>query len=79
MQAKISRMGGGWHMHRMNQAGEVYVRPFPEADTGKWQISTSGGTSPLWSPDGRGIVLSQHDNSVMAVAVETTSAPALGP
>jgi serine/threonine-protein kinase len=32
---------------------EVYVRPYPQVDTGRWQISTDGGTSPRWSPDGR--------------------------
>ena len=30
---------------------EIYVVPFPP-DSGKWQISTSGGKTPLWSPSG---------------------------
>jgi Tol biopolymer transport system component len=32
---------------------EVYVRPFPETATAKWQVSTTGGAEPVWSPDGR--------------------------
>ena len=31
---------------------EVYVRPFPDVDVGKWQISTDGGDWPLWNPAG---------------------------
>ncbi len=51
--------------------GEVYVRPFPEVNKGKWQVSTSGGGAPLWSPDGRELFYLSEDNSVMAVAMET--------
>jgi hypothetical protein len=29
------------------------VRAFPDVNKGKWQISTNGGNSPLWSPDDR--------------------------
>jgi hypothetical protein len=38
---------------------------------GKWQISTNGGSCPLWSPDGQELFYLSDDNSVMAVAVET--------
>jgi eukaryotic-like serine/threonine-protein kinase len=45
-----------WIVYMSNESGryEVYVRPF-QAEGGKWQISTSGGDSPLWSRDGRKI------------------------
>ena len=49
---------------------EIYVRPFPNVDKGKWQVSNSGGESPLWSPDGRELFYISRD-SVMAVSVET--------
>jgi serine/threonine-protein kinase len=29
--------------------GEVYVRPFPDVDKGRWQVSTNGGGAPHWS------------------------------
>jgi serine/threonine-protein kinase len=32
---------------------EIYVRPFPDVQAGRWQVSNAGGTSPRWSPDGR--------------------------
>src|SRR5262249_50883316 len=32
---------------------EIFVRPFPKAETGRCQVSTDGGTRPLWSHDGR--------------------------
>ena len=50
--------------------GEVYVRPFPEVDSGKWQISMGGGEDPLWSPDGRELFY-RNGNSVIAVDVQT--------
>jgi serine/threonine protein kinase len=50
--------------------GEVYVRPFPEVDSGKWQVSTGGGEDPLWSPDGRELFYRSR-NSVIAVDVQT--------
>jgi hypothetical protein len=31
---------------------EVYVRPFPNVDAGKWQVSTDGGSWPVWAPSG---------------------------
>ena len=32
---------------------EVLVRPFPEIDGGRWEVTTEGGHTPVWSPDGR--------------------------
>jgi serine/threonine-protein kinase len=31
----------------------VYVRPFPDVDKRRWQISNEGGVEPRWSKDGR--------------------------
>jgi Tol biopolymer transport system component len=64
---------GRWIAYQSNESGryEVYVRPFPEVDKGKWQVSTSGGSNPLWSPDGRELFFLSGGNSAMAIAVET--------
>jgi Tol biopolymer transport system component/predicted Ser/Thr protein kinase len=51
---------------------EILVRPFPDVNKGMWQVSTSGGNSPLWSPDGRELFYLNGD-SVMAVSVESVS------
>jgi Tol biopolymer transport system component len=32
---------------------EIYVRPFPNADDGRWLVSVGGGSEPRWSRDGR--------------------------
>ena len=58
-------------MYQSNDAGrdEIYVRPFPlsaSGQGGKWQISTGGGRSPQWSPNGREI-LYQSGDQMMSV------------
>jgi len=47
---------------------EIYARPTSGEDR-KWQVSTDGGASPLWSPDGREIFY-LCGLKLMAVAVE---------
>ena len=32
---------------------EIYIRPFPNTDDGKWLISGGGGIEPAWSADGQ--------------------------
>ncbi len=46
--AQLSR-DGRWIAYRSDETGlsEIYVRPFPNVDDGKWQITTNGGTAPL--------------------------------
>ena len=46
---------GHWLAYQSNESGrhEIYVRPFPNVDAGKVQVSTSGGTQPLWARNGR--------------------------
>ncbi len=51
---------------------EIYVRPFPEVNKGKWQISTSGGAFPLWSSDGKELFYLRGD-AAMAVPVNNKS------
>jgi len=53
-----------------SEKSEVYVRPFPEVNKGKWQVSTNGGNLPLWSPNGKELFYRNGD-SVAAVAVQT--------
>ena len=71
MQPKISP-DGRWMAYASGETGkiEIYVRPFPEVEKGKWLVSPSGGDSPLWSPDGREIFY-RKDDAVMSVPVET--------
>ena len=43
-----------WLAYQSDESGriEVYVRPFPNVDAGKWLVSTDGGGSPVWSRNG---------------------------
>jgi serine/threonine-protein kinase len=47
--------GGQWMAFAGDDTGmnEIYVRPFPDVESARWQVSTGGGTEPVWSPDGR--------------------------
>jgi len=44
---------GHWIAYFSPESGrnEIYVRPFP-GPGGKWQVSTDGGTEPVWNPRG---------------------------
>ena len=46
---------GKWVAYEATDSGqpEIYVRPFPDAKTARWQVSTGGGSQPAWSRDGR--------------------------
>jgi serine/threonine-protein kinase len=74
---------GRWIAYQSDESGqyEIYVRPFPTIDGGRWQISTTGGTRPLWAHSGQELFYLSTDGSLMRVAVEpratwTASAPA---
>ena len=43
---------GRFIAYESNESGqfEIYVRPFPNVDDGKWQISRDGGVAPVWHP-----------------------------
>ncbi|MEX2300601.1 MAG: hypothetical protein WD733_06675, partial [Bryobacterales bacterium] len=62
---------GRWVAYQSDESGrtEVYVRPFPAADR-KWQISTEGGSLPVWSKDGRELYYLAPDRTLMAVALK---------
>jgi len=62
---------GNWLAYSSNESGrwEVYVRPYPDLDEGKWQVSIDGGGGPRWRADGRELFYWTSD-AVMAVGVE---------
>jgi Tol biopolymer transport system component len=64
---------GRWMAYTADESGrdEIYVRPFPDVDAGRWQVSPSGGDSPLWSRDGQEIFY-RDGNAVIAVSVKTS-------
>jgi serine/threonine protein kinase/Tol biopolymer transport system component len=58
---------GRWIVYASNESGryEIYVRPYP-GPGGKWQISTEGGTEPVWNPKGRELFF-RNGQKMMAV------------
>jgi Tol biopolymer transport system component len=57
---------------------EIYVRPFPNTEDGRWKISTAGGGMPLWSPSGRELFFVAPSPSRIAV-VKVQASPAGAP
>lgn len=51
---------------------DIYVRPFPDLGRGPWQVSTSGGTYPLWARSGRELFYVKYDGTIVAVPVEAS-------
>jgi serine/threonine protein kinase len=64
---------GRWLAYQSDESGraQIYVRPFPNVNAGRWQISTEGGTRPLWSANGRELFYYVDPGTMMAVPVET--------
>jgi len=51
---------GHWIAYESNESGQtqIYVQPFPPSSA-KYQITTTGGVLPIWSPDGKQIFFIQ--------------------
>jgi serine/threonine-protein kinase len=71
--AEIST-GGQWLAYESDESGrlEIYVRPFPDVNGGRWQVSTGGGRMPLWSRDGKELFYVSPDNAMMVSRVEAS-------
>ena len=63
---------GRWLAYESKESGasEIIVRPFPALESGRWTISTGGGTRPLWSRDGRELFYLDASDFLTTVAVE---------
>jgi serine/threonine-protein kinase len=63
---------GRWFAYQSDRSGEfeVYVRSFPDADAApQRQISTSGGTRPVWGPEGTELFY-VNSNRLWAVEID---------
>ncbi len=69
---------GRFLAYMSNESGrpEVYVRPFPNKEDGKWMISTAGGNEPVWSRDGRRLFYLQGQKML---SVDVTTQPVFKP
>ncbi len=63
---------GRWLAYDANDSGrfEVFVRPYPDVNSGHWQVSTTGGARPLWAPSGQELFYASPTGALMRVGVE---------
>lgn len=65
---------GRYIAYQSDESGreEIYVRPFPAVNHGRWQISTGGGTRAAWSRNGRELFYLDVSNRLHAVPTDTS-------
>jgi Tol biopolymer transport system component len=72
--ADISR-DGRWLAYQSTESGEfeIFVRPFPNVNDGRVQVSSNGGVRPVWSRDGRELFYLTLTGTLMGVTIEAGS------
>lgn len=77
--AKISP-DGHWLAYQSDASGqdEIYIRPFPDVQSGPWLISAGGGLAPVWGPDSRELFYRLANGTIMAVTIEGGASPSAG-
>ena len=67
---------GRWLAYVSNETGrdEVYIRPFPNTEAGKWQASVDGGQAPLWAHSGRELFFVSADRILYSYPVQAGAA-----
>jgi serine/threonine-protein kinase len=70
-----------WLAYDSDESGqfEVYVRPYPDTDRGRWQVSAGGGKQPVWSRDGRELFYRDFAGILLSVPVTRSPTFAAGP
>ncbi|HEV8600575.1 MAG TPA: protein kinase [Gemmatimonadales bacterium] len=49
---------------------DVFVRPFPKVDDGKWQVSVGGGREPVWAHNGHELFYKSNDDQMMVASLD---------
>jgi serine/threonine-protein kinase len=64
---------GRWLAYLTDESGrwELYVRPFPNVNDGRWQVSTSGASEPVWAHSGRELFYKNAADEMMVSEVRT--------
>jgi serine/threonine-protein kinase len=67
---------GRWIAYASNETGtfEIYVRPFPNVEAGRWQVSTRGGNSPRWTERGDEIFFADENSNMVVARVDGSGA-----
>jgi serine/threonine-protein kinase len=63
---------GQWLAYESNDSGQpqVFVRPFPDVNKSKTQVSTVGGTEPLWARNGEELFYIAPGGALTSVPVK---------
>jgi len=60
---------GRWVAYSSTESGRVEVYVIPIVGSGKWQISNTGGSGPVWRRNGKELYYWSTDNSLMSVSL----------
>ena len=62
---------GRWLAYEANDSGrfEIYVRPYPDVNSGLSVVSTTGGTKPIWARSGQELIYVSPTGALMRVGV----------
>jgi serine/threonine-protein kinase len=65
---------GRWLAYQSNISGrdEVWVRPYPNTESGRWLVSANGGRWPMWSRNGLELFYMAPNGALMGVQVKDT-------
>jgi eukaryotic-like serine/threonine-protein kinase len=65
---------GRWVAYASDETGfmEIYVRPYPDVEAGRWQVSLGGGSGPVWAKDEREILHVTPNGEIGSIAVRTS-------
>jgi serine/threonine-protein kinase len=71
---------GRWLAYESTETGrnEIYVRPFPNVDDGKWLVSTGGGINPRWAHSGQELFYVNGDGEMVTAQLRTDEAFRVG-
>ncbi|MGK2935881.1 MAG: protein kinase domain-containing protein [Gemmatimonadaceae bacterium] len=71
---------GNWIAYTSDESGrdEVYVRPFPDVNAGRWQVSRDGGMDAAWAHTGRELFYRSANRELVAVPVAGGSSFTIG-
>jgi serine/threonine-protein kinase len=65
-----------WLAYVSNESSrfQIYVRPFPNVNAERWQISTAGGAQPLWSRDSGELFFFADSGELMSAQIDRSTA-----
>ena len=72
---------GKWLAYEANDSGrfEISVVPYPDVQSGRWQVTSTGGTRPLWSRNGKELFYVASTDALMRIGMEGGPATATTP